>query len=330
MQTHTFPNLPALGPLALTTGFFDGVHCGHQAVIRRLLHEAKAVGLPSGVVTYHPHPRVVLGKDEGLQLLTGVEEKQARLAALGVDHLIVIPFTKELAALDAAAFFERYLVKSLSAKLLVVGYDHSIGRGAAAGFEAIKALGSAHGVAAMQVSACTQNGVEVSSTKIRSALRDGSLAAANAMLGYAYALQGRVVGGTRIGRQIGFPTANIEPSCRLKMLPKSGAYAVRVTHGGMQHGGMLNVGTRPTVSGGGDSRSVEVHIFDFAQDIYGSDITVTLVERLRDERKMGSLEELKRQLKQDEEKARTILLAALCPTITSSSSSLPFAKAPAP
>jgi riboflavin kinase/FMN adenylyltransferase len=306
MQTHTFPNIPALGPLAVTTGFFDGVHCGHQAVIRQLLRAASTSGLPACVVTYHPHPRVVLGKDEGLQLLTCFEEKQQRLATLGVDHLIVIPFTKELAALDAEIFFQQYLAKSLNTKQLIVGYDHNMGKNAAADFDTIKKLCNAHNVEAMQVSACTQNEVEVSSTKIRDVLREGNIAAANAMLGYAYSLHGRVVGGSRIGRQIGFPTANIAPDCTLKMLPKSGAYAVLVQLGGRRYSGMLNVGARPTVSSD-NSRSMEVHIFDFSQDIYSSEITVTLVERLRDERKMESLEELKKQLCKDEKAAREIL-----------------------
>ena len=306
MQTHTFPNIPALGALAVTTGFFDGIHCGHQAVVRQLLREAHASGLPSCVATYHPHPRVVLGKDSGLQLLTCFEEKQARLSALGVEHIVVIPFTKELAALEAKVFFEQYLVNSLNVRVLVVGYDHNIGKNAAADFDAIKMLGNAYGVKVTQVRACTQNEVEVSSTKIRGALKNGDVAAANAMLGYEYSLYGQVVDGSRIGRQIGFPTANIFSECALKMLPKNGAYAVRVTLDGKPYGGMLNVGTRPTINSG-ERHSAEVHIFDFSHDIYGKKITVAFVERLRDERKMESLEELKAQLCKDERAARAIL-----------------------
>ncbi len=306
MQTHTYPHIPALGAMAVATGFFDGVHRGHAAVIRQLVQVAHENNLPSCVATYHPHPRVVLGKDEGLQLLTCFSEKEQRLAALGVDHLVVIPFTKELAALEAEDFFEQYLVKSLNAKKLVVGFDHNIGRNAAADFEKIKTLGEAHGIEVMQVQAYTEGEVEVSSTKIRKALNEGNMTAANTLLGYSYSIHGKVVAGSQIGRKIGFPTANIQPECSLKMLPKIGVYAVQISLGGKQYGGMLNIGTRPTVSSG-EKRSAEVHIFDFSENIYDREITLALVERLRDERKMSSLEELQRQLKEDEVKAKTLL-----------------------
>jgi riboflavin kinase/FMN adenylyltransferase len=306
MQTHTYPHIPALGALAVATGFFDGVHRGHAAVIQRLIQVARANGLPSCVATYHPHPRVVLGKDEGLQLLTCFSEKEQRLATLGVDHLVVIPFTKELAALEAEDFFEQYLIKTLNTKKLVVGFDHNIGRNAAAGFEKIKTLGEAQGIEVRQVQAYVEGKVEVSSTKIRKALNEGNIAAANALLGYDYSMHGKVVSGSQIGRKINFPTANIQPECSLKMLPKSGAYAVRVALDGKRHGGMLNIGTRPTVSSG-EKHNAEVHIFNFSENIYDREITLTFVERLRDERKMRSLEELQRQLKDDEAKARQVL-----------------------
>ena len=313
MHTYTYPHIPALGALAATTGFFDGVHSGHRAVLRELLHVAKSSGLPSCVVTYHPHPRVVLGKDEGLFFLNTFEEKQQLLASLGVEHLVVIPFTKELAELNAESFFVQYLLKTLNVQQLVVGYDHNMGKNAAAGFEAIKTLGKAHGVEITQVQAYTQNAVEVSSTKARNALDEGNILAANAMLGYEYSLSGTVINGNRVGSKIGFPTANIAPDCTQKMLPKNGAYAVRVTLGGGHYGGMLNVGTRPTVSNGG-SRSVEVHIFDFSQNIYEREITVSFVERLREEKRMSSLEELSRQLRKDEERARELLMRTKTPS----------------
>ncbi len=306
MQTHTYPNIPVFDALAVTTGFFDGIHCGHISVIRQLLHVANEGGLPSCVVTYHPHPRVVLGKDEGLQLLTCFEEKEQRLSLLGVDHLVVIPFTRELAALEAEDFFEQYLVQALHTKKLIVGFDHNIGRGASAGFGKIQALGSLHNIDTLRVPACIQNGEEVSSTSIRNALHKGDIATANTMLCYNYTLRGQVVNGSRIGRQIGFPTANIQPECSLKMLPKIGAYAVLVTIDNQQYGGMLNIGTRPTVNNS-QSRSAEVHIFDFSQDIYGKEITIEFIDRLRDERKMASLEELQEQLREDEVKAKNML-----------------------
>ncbi|MDR2937954.1 MAG: bifunctional riboflavin kinase/FAD synthetase [Prevotellaceae bacterium] len=306
MQTHIFPNLPPLGALAATTGFFDGVHRGHQAVIREMLRVAEEKKLHSCVVTYEPHPRVVLGKDEHLRLLTSFGEKQKHLAALGVEHLVVIPFTKELSTFSAEDFFKKKLLNYLNIKELTIGHNHNIGRNADAGFEKIKALGKAHNVDVMQVSACSVDDVEVSSTKIRAALQQGNILLANHLLGYQYQLEGKVITGNKIGRKIEFPTANIQPGCAQKMLPKNGAYAVLVTVDNVRYSGMLNIGTRPTVNSE-NAQSIEAHIFDFSEDIYGSEITVTFVERLRNERKMSSLDELKMQLKEDEMQAKKIL-----------------------
>ncbi|MDR1343458.1 MAG: bifunctional riboflavin kinase/FAD synthetase [Prevotellaceae bacterium] len=307
MQVHQFPNIPSsLGALAATTGFFDGVHCGHAAVLHRLTQAASESGLPSCVITYDPHPRIVLGRDSGLKLLCSNEEKRRLLASHGVDHLIAIPFTKALADMQPDDFFERYLVNALHVRVLVVGFDHNMGKNALGDFEKIKSLGEKHHIAVHQVAPYVQEAVAVSSTKIRSALQDGCIAAANKMLGYPYALSGAVCSGMRVGRTIGYPTANIRLAFAQKMLPKDGAYAVRILLGSAQHCGMLNIGTRNTLSHP-TALSIEAHIFDFSQDIYGESLTVLLIAKLRDVQKIGSVNELKKQLEVDEANARKIL-----------------------
>ncbi|MDR3188501.1 MAG: riboflavin biosynthesis protein RibF [Prevotellaceae bacterium] len=306
MQVYQFPNTPPVSALAATTGFFDGVHCGHTAVLSTLKRVASSGGLPSCVVTYEPHPRIALGKDSGLRLLCSSHEKQQLLAAHGIDYMVVIPFTKTLADTPPDSFFEEYLARALRVKALVVGFDHNMGKNALGDFEAISALGKKHHVAVHRVSPYAQGAVTVSSTKIRRALQEGRVAAANQMLGYPYPISGVVRRGLSIGRTIGYPTANICPDFALKMLPKDGAYAVQTLLNGALYGGMLNIGTR-SIFGHPDALSVEAHIFDFSQDIYGRSITVYFIDMLRDIKKMGSADELKNQLKKDEAEARKIL-----------------------
>ena len=306
MQIYQFPHTPAESALAATTGFFDGVHCGHAAVLSVLKRVALAEGLPSCVVTYDPHPRIVLGKDSGLRLLCSNEEKQRLLAAHGIGYLVVIPFTQTLADMQPDRFFEEYLVKALRVKALTVGFDHSIGKNALGDFEKILQLGQKHHVPVHQVHPYAQNTVTVSATKIRRALQDGHIATANNMLGYPYPISGLVCKGMSIGRTIGYPTANIRLAFSRKMLPKDGAYAVRVRLDGALYNGMLNIGTR-SIFGHPEALCIEVHIFDFSQDIYGRSITVDLIDRLRDVKKIGSADELKNQLEKDEVKARKML-----------------------
>ncbi|MDR0414824.1 MAG: riboflavin biosynthesis protein RibF [Prevotellaceae bacterium] len=307
MQVHQFPNIPpSVGALAATTGFFDGVHCGHVAVLNRLKRAAAESGLPSCVITYAPHPRIVLGSGSDLFLLSSDEEKRRLLASHGVERLVVIPFTEVLAGLPIDDFFERYLVSTLHVKELVVGYDHNMGKNALGGFEKISSLGKKRHVSVHLVAPYVQDGIAVSATKIRRALQEGNIAAANSMLGYPYALSGTVCSGMRLGRTIGYPTANIRLDFERKMLPQDGAYAVQVQLGSAQHIGMLNIGTRNTLSHP-TALSIEVHIFDFAQDIYGCSLTVRFIAKLRDVQKVASADELKKMLEVDEANARRIL-----------------------
>jgi riboflavin kinase/FMN adenylyltransferase len=305
MQVYQFPDTPPVSAIAATTGFFDGVHCGHAAVLSMLKRVAAASGLPSCVVTYDPHPRIALGKDSDLRLLCSREEKQRLLAAHGIDYMVVIPFTKAFADIQPDSFFEEYLVTALHVKVLAVGFDHNMGKNALGDFEKINSLGKKHHVPVHRVSPYAQDAVTVSSTKIRKALQEGSITAANKMLGYPYPLSGVVCRGMSIGRSIGYPTANIRPDFALKMLPKDGAYAVQVRLNGALHNGMLNIGTRNIFSHP-EELCIEAHIFDFSQDVYGRSITIYFIENLRDIKKIGSADELKKQLEKDEAKARKI------------------------
>ncbi|MDR0712392.1 MAG: bifunctional riboflavin kinase/FAD synthetase [Prevotellaceae bacterium] len=306
MQVYQFPDTPPVSALAVTTGFFDGVHCGHAAVLSMLKRVASASGLPSCVATYSPHPRIVLGKDSGLRLLCSSEEKQQLLALHGVDYMVVIPFSQALSDMQPDSFFERYLVNALHVKELVVGFDHNMGKDAMGDFEKIKSLGEIHHVAVHHVAPHVQNAVTVSATKIRRALQEGRVADANKMLGYRYSISGDVCKGMSIGRTTGYPTANIHPDFTQKMLPKDGAYAVQVQLGNTLHGGMLNIGTR-SIFGHPEALCIEAHIFDFSQDIYGRSLTAYFIDKLRDIKKIRSADELKKQLEKDEAEARKIL-----------------------
>ncbi|MGL4956047.1 MAG: bifunctional riboflavin kinase/FAD synthetase [Bacteroidales bacterium] len=298
MQTFYSPQAPPAQALAITTGFFDGVHRGHAKVIRSLVEAARKKKTPSCVVTYEPHPRIVLSNEPNLQLLTCLSEKQEYLAALGVDYLQVIPFSKMLSNIDATTFFKNYLLNALHAKTMVFGFNHSFGKNAPDNLSQIQILCAQHDVDYVRISPYSHQGVKVSSSKIRQALQVGNIELANEWLGYHYCIQGEVVRGQAIGRTIGFPTANIRPFCTEKLLPKNGVYAALVSVNQQTYPAMLNVGTRPTVSNEG-AICVEAHLFNFSEDIYGYHAKLAIVSRLRDECKMSSLESLKTQLFQD-------------------------------
>ncbi|MDR3180330.1 MAG: bifunctional riboflavin kinase/FAD synthetase [Prevotellaceae bacterium] len=297
-----------------TTGFFDGVHKGHRAVLEKVVREAQAQGKESMVVTFWPHPRTVLGQDaEKLRLLNSVEEKKRLLLGLGIQHIEIIPFSHELAAMTTAEFFDRYLRQELNVDHLVVGHDHRLGNRAHDDFEAMKKLGAPLGITVERVEAVSFSSFfgqntsvfvpknnTVSSTKIREALKGGDVKTANEYLGYQYGLQGVVVEGSKMGRQLGFPTANMQLYEPLKQLPADGVYAVLVTVARREYRGVMNVGVRPTLKTA-PIRVIETHIFDFDEDIYGQPIEVRLVQRIREERRFNSLDELKQQIAKDKE-----------------------------
>lgn len=281
-----------------TIGFFDGVHRGHQFLLCQLKNEARRRGMQSLVVTFATHPRKTLLTDYRPKLLTPTDEKILQLSACGVDACAVLDFTPELAALSAAEFMEKYLLRQFSVACLIVGYDHRFGTGRAEGFPDYVRHGKNLGIEVLQAEAFVETEQTVSSSVVRRQLEAGNVREAAQNLGRPYALYGTVVEGRRVGRQLGFPTANLRPSHPDLLIPACGVYAVRAEVEGNSYGAMLNIGRRPTLDNGNDC-SIEAHLFDFSGILYGKQLRLHFVDRLRDEMKFESLEALKQQLKAD-------------------------------
>ena len=284
--------------MVVATGFFDGVHIGHRHVIKQLVEVAAARGDESMVITFWPHPRNVLQKEaRSLRLLTTLQEKKEILSDLGVNHVEVLPFTKDFSSMTT----EEYLLMikdKYGAKTILLGYDNRMGCDAE-GADQVARIAMSLGMEVLREDMVpSQKGYAISSTKIRQRLEEGAVEEASAMLGYDYSLQGVVVAGNRLGRTIGFPTANMQLYEPLKLLPGNGVYFVRVETLGRNFYGMCNIGCRPTVSSG-TSRTIETNIFGFDEDIYGLDIRLSFISKIRDEVRFDSLEDLKIQLEQD-------------------------------
>ena len=298
----------------LTVGTFDGVHLGHQAILRYLLERAGTLGGTSTVLSFHPHPREIV-EGTPLSLLTTIEERADIMEEIGLDQLVVLPFTKEFSRLSAEAFVEDVLVRGIGLREIVIGYDHAFGRDRRGNADLLRTLGKKHGFTVDIVPARIIQEQAVSSRKIRRGLEeDGGVEAAADMLGRPYCLTGRVVRGEGRGREMGFPTANIAVEHPRKVIPADGVYAVRVCRlprdqnaspGNPPLPGMMNIGIRPTF--GGEQRMIEVHLFDIEEDIYGELLRVEFVSRTRDERRFASKKELMRQLSQDRVRSREIL-----------------------
>ena len=284
--------------MVVATGFFDGVHTGHRLVIKQLVEAAAVRGDESMVVTFWPHPRNVLQKAaRSLRLLTTLDQKKQQLLDLGVDHVEVLPFTKDFSTMTTEDYL-RMLMENYGAKTILLGYDNRMGCDAK-GADQVAAIASGLGLEVIRTEmVSSEKGYAVSSTKIRQRLEEGDVREAASMLGYAYSLHGVVVAGNRLGRTIGFPTANMQLYEPLKLVPCNGVYSVEVETLGQRFLGMCNIGCRPTISSG-NARTIETHIFDFDEDIYGLDMKITFFERIREERRFDSLEELKRQLETD-------------------------------
>jgi riboflavin kinase / FMN adenylyltransferase len=281
------------GPRAAATiGTFDGVHQGHQKILERLLDATRAIEGESVVISFHPHPRLVLNpSDQSLRLLQSIDEKIASLEALGIDKLLLIPFTRDFSELTSQQFIAQVLIETVGIKRIVIGYDHHFGKDRKGGLKELEAGADVFGFQVEEIPAEQIDNANVSSTKIRHALMTGDLETARRFLGYDYGLQGTVVQGQQLGRQLGYPTANIRPSDPHKLIPGEGVYLARVNVQGASHFGMLNVGKKPTV-GEGFPMGVEVHLFDFARDIYGQDLRVEFLEWIRPDMKFDSLEAL--------------------------------------
>lgn len=294
---RSLEDFPKLNHPVVTLGTFDGVHIGHKSLITRLGAIARAKNGETVLLTFHPHPRIVLYGDDNLKLLQTEEEKIESLLKAGIDHLIIYPFSKEFASLSSEEFVEQILVKAIGTKTLVIGFNHQFGKNREGSFENLKKLSPQFGFDLVEIEEKSLHEKSVSSTKIRHALLAGDVGTAAEGLGYMYSLKGKVMEGEHLGQTIGFPTANMQLSDKHKLIPADGVYAVHVKCGWRIYKGMMNVGFRPTVSG--LNRSIEVHIIDFDKQIYGEDITVFFKARIRDEMKFADLEELKNQLEKD-------------------------------
>ncbi|MBK9147222.1 MAG: bifunctional riboflavin kinase/FAD synthetase [Flavobacteriales bacterium] len=287
----------------LTTGTFDGVHRGHRAIIERLIARAKKEEGESVLFTFHPHPRMVLFPGDGdLKLLSTQEEKRALLEAAGLDHLLVVPFSRQFSRMHALDYVRDVLVGAIGARAVVIGYDHRFGRNREGDLVLLRQLGEAYDIDVEEIPAQEVDHVKVSSTKIRQALQAGEVAAANELLGYSYPLHGVVVKGDQLGRTIGYPTANIGATDPYKLIPGNGVYAVEAYLKDGDRKGMLYIGERPTVSGG-LQRNIEVNIFGLDRDLYGEAITVRFIHRLRGDQRFESMEALKDQLHIDKRMA---------------------------
>jgi riboflavin kinase/FMN adenylyltransferase len=290
----------------VTTGTFDGVHIGHQKIIHRVKEIAHQIDGESVIITFHPHPRLVLfPEDNHLKILNTLPEKIKLIEASGIAHLIIIPFTKEFSRLSSVDFIQQILVDQIGTKKLVIGYDHHFGKNREGSFEHLKHYGPSYGFEVEEIPKQDINDVGVSSTKIRTALAQHHIAIANQYLGYPYAIEGIVVKGDQIGRSIGFPTANIQIQESHKLIPADGIYAVHIEWQSQTYKGMLYIGDRPTVQG--SKKVIEVNIFDFDQEIYDEQIQVKLIQYIRGDQKFDSLDALKLSIQQDEINCRKAL-----------------------
>jgi len=292
--------------IVATIGTFDGVHIGHKKLLQNLVKHSKKCDGESLLLTFYPHPRMVLFPDNNdLKLLNSQEEKIELLDKVGIDHLIIHPFTREFSRLTSTEFVRDILVNSIGIQKLVIGYDHHFGRNREGSYHSLSELAELYNFELNEVSAEEIDDINISSTKIRSALQEGNIETANEYLSYNYQISGDIIKGDQLGRTIGFPTANIRVNEHFKLIPKNGVYAVNVQ---LKQGplfGMLNIGTRPTVNNSNET-TIEVHIFDFEENIYGQHMRIEFVKRIRDEKKFSNKEELAAQLELDKSKCLTI------------------------
>jgi len=304
---HDLPSSIVFKNPVITIGTFDGLHLGHRKIIDFLKLKAQEVNGESVVFTFHPHPRMVLHpEDHDLELIQSIDERVEKFRKLGVDHVIVFPFDLPFSRLSATQFIRDILVNKLKLHTLVIGYDHHFGRNREGSMQNLRELAPLYDFDICEISALIKEDTNISSTKIRNALKVGDLRTVSAFLGDHYKVFGKVVKGDRIGTEIGYPTANVQLENSYKLIPGNGVYAVKVFVDDMKLSGMLNIGKRPTVSDSGEKR-IEVHIFDFDRNIYNQKIELEFIEYIREEINFNGLVELKNQLKKDEEACRTVL-----------------------
>lgn len=304
MKVYT--DIDQFGPVKkpfVTTGTFDGVHFGHRVILNKLIKQAKAEGGESVLLTFYPHPRMILFPDDkNLKLLTTQPEKIKLLEKLGVEHLIIIPFTTDFSRMKAFEFVRDILVNKIGVYKLIIGYDHQFGRNREGSLKQLKEYAPMFEFEIEEIPAQDIDAVNISSTKIRNALMQGDIKTADEYLGYEYPISGEVIRGNQIGRSLGFPTANIQYNNHYKLIPANGVYAVEIRVKDTTYKGMMNIGRRPTLNDCDAGLTLEVHIFDFDEMIYGKVITVLLRKRIRNEMKFKNLEALSAQLVKDKVK----------------------------
>jgi len=295
-----------LSNAVVTSGTFDGVHFGHQKILRRLKEIAEQTGGETVLLTYWPHPRLVLHPGEiKFHLLSSIEEKIELLEQFGIEHMLIIPFTRDFSNMTSEDFIKEILVGKIGTKKLVIGYDHRFGRDRSGSFEELKQNAPVFGFEVEEIPEQDIDDVAISSTKIRQALESGHIETANLYLGRPYQIRGYVVKGDGLGKQLGYPTANIMVDFEQKMIPADGIYAVKVRRDSQSYDGMSNIGYRPTVNG--KTRVIEVNIFDFEGDIYGEYLEVLFYKKTRDEQKFNNLDGLVEQLHKDKEEIQSFL-----------------------
>lgn len=288
---HSIDALPEFTNTVFTQGTFDGVHIGHQKILNRLISEAKIVNGESVLLTFWPHPRLLLFPDDNqLRLLQTLEEKLEILQKCGIDNVIVLPFTKEFSNILPEDYIKDFLMNSLRVHTAIVGYDHRFGRNREGDIKLLKSFSESLKYKVLEIGPEDIDHITISSTKIRNSLLSGDIDTANAYLGRPYSFTGKVVKGMQLGRKLGFPTANIEINNAHKLIPANGVYAVQCKLNNEVFGGMMNIGNNPTIPG--KAFSIEVNIFDFDRDIYAEDLEVSVIARLRDEKKFDNVEDL--------------------------------------
>lgn len=303
--TYGLNNFKTISCAVATTGTFDGVHLGHRKILNQLVAKAKKVGGESVLLTFSPHPRIVLQPDVELELLSSENEKISLLEKTGIDHLIIHPFTREFSRTQSLDFVREYLVNKIGVKHLVIGYDHHFGRNREGSFDHLKEFGPIYGFEVEEIAAFDIDQVNVSSTKIRNALAEGNVELANMYLGTPYSICGKVIKGNQIGRTIGFPTANIECDFMQKLLPADGVYAGKLHVNGHTYNAMANLGSRPTI--GSKQRKLEVHCIGTDIHLYESEVRFELYKFLRGIEEFANLDALKKQLEADKKEANLIL-----------------------
>ena len=307
MKIKTAADYKQIKSSVITIGTFDGVHIGHQQIIHRLVDTARKNDLQALVLTFFPHPRMVIQNDSNIKLINTIDEKAKQLEQLGVDHLVVKEFTKSFSRLTALEYVLDILVNKLKVKHIIVGYDHHFGRNRTANINELKEFGAFYDFEVTEIEPQEVDDVAVSSTKIRSAILEGNIPTANKFLGYNFMLTGTVIKGKGLGKTLDFPTANIQIEAAYKLIPKHGVYVVKSQIKGVEVFGMMNIGKNPTVSEGNQTK-IEVHFFDFSANLYGAVLKIELLYHLRSEIKFPNIEALKLQLEKDKADATNALI----------------------